>query len=98
MSDTPRTDAFAESWHLAKGLADNGRTYGWGTLSDAVDEMRKFERELAAVKAAHADAIEQWSRAEGELKALRSATQESEYICKCGIRVVPHRCQTGTDF
>lgn len=23
---------------------------------------------------------------------------EDEYICKCGIRVTPHRCSTGTDF
>ena len=21
-----------------------------------------------------------------------------EYICKCGIRVIPHRCPTGSDF
>jgi len=33
-----------------------------------------------------------------EVKRLQSATPASEYICKCGIRVVPHRCQTGTDF
>lgn len=27
-----------------------------------------------------------------------SANTGSEYICKCGLRVTPHRCQTGTDF
>ena len=30
--------------------------------------------------------------------ALRSATPASEYICKCGVRIVPHRCQTGEEF
>ena len=24
--------------------------------------------------------------------------QPSEYICKCGLRVVPHRCSTAEDF
>lgn len=23
---------------------------------------------------------------------------ETEYTCKCGIRVEPHRCNTGTEF
>jgi len=27
-----------------------------------------------------------------------SATPANEYICKCGVRVVPHRCQTGKEF
>ena len=36
------------------------------------------------------------------LKELSSARAEgappNEYICKCGVRVTPHRCSTGTDF
>lgn len=24
--------------------------------------------------------------------------QENEYICKCGLRVTPHRCKTGEEF
>ena len=24
--------------------------------------------------------------------------QENEYICKCGLRVEPHRCKTGEEF
>ena len=24
--------------------------------------------------------------------------RESEYICKCGLRVEPHRCKTGDEF
>jgi len=32
--------------------------------------------------------------------ALRDSPSEAEgeYICKCGVRVTPHRCQTGTEF
>ena len=34
-----------------------------------------------------------------ELLAQRAeVVPQSEYICKCGIRVTPHRCSTGTDF
>ena len=32
------------------------------------------------------------------IASLRSATPANEYICKCGVRVVPHRCQTGEEF
>ena len=24
--------------------------------------------------------------------------QKDEYICKCGLRVTPHRCKTGEEF
>ena len=24
--------------------------------------------------------------------------QKDEYICKCGLRVTPHRCKTGSEF
>ena len=26
------------------------------------------------------------------------ASEIGEYICKCGVRVVPHRCSTRTEF
>lgn len=29
--------------------------------------------------------------------AARSDVQ-GEYICKCGVRIEPHRCATGTEF
>lgn len=28
----------------------------------------------------------------------QSERPANEYICKCGVRVTPHRCQEGTDF
>ena len=33
-------------------------------------------------------------------KALAAADTKTakEYICKCGVRVTPHLCNTGTDF
>lgn len=37
----------------------------------------------------------------GNLPASPQPTSKEpngEYICKCGIRVVPHRCQTGKEF
>lgn len=32
------------------------------------------------------------------IAAVRSEQQPSEYICKCGVRVVPHRCQLAGEF
>lgn len=32
------------------------------------------------------------------LQAPASEQQQNEYICKCGIRVVPHRCQLSEEF
>lgn len=31
-------------------------------------------------------------------RQAHSAREPVEYICKCGVRVSPHRCSTGTDF
>ena len=45
-------------------MSSNDKNDALGALQNA--------RDLAAVKAAHAEALEEWSRAEGELKALRS--------------------------
>ena len=33
-----------------------------------------------------------------EMNALEAALAEQEYICKCGIRVTPHRCKTDMEF
>lgn len=27
-----------------------------------------------------------------------AARADNEYICKCGVRVTPHRCRTGEEF
>lgn len=42
-----------------------------------------------------------WSLAYELLQHRRNAARadvQGEYICKCGVRVEPHRCATGTDF
>ena len=41
----------------------------------------------------HAENVKQRERAESAERKL-----SAEYICKCGIRVTPHRCATGEDF
>ena len=35
-----------------------------------------------------------------EIEALEAALAEpeQEYICKCGLRVVPHQCKTDKEF
>jgi len=42
----------------------------------------------------------EWYCAEERANALRAALAEpeQEYICKCGLRVVPHQCKTGKEF
>ena len=37
---------------------------------------------------------------ERELAAAQAeiAMLKNEYICKCGLRVSPHRCKTGEEF
>ena len=44
---------------------------------------RNLERELGVAQAKIAALDEQ---------------QKNEYICKCGLRVTPHRCKTGKEF
>ena len=44
---TPETDKFAASWNLDQGHKENGDTYGWGSLKEAVDKMREFEKQAA---------------------------------------------------
>jgi hypothetical protein len=31
-------------------------------------------------------------------ESLTVAKPETEYICKCGLRVAPHQCKTGKEF
>ena len=33
-----------------------------------------------------------------EFGQVQPSDVQGEYICKCGVRVEPHRCATGTDF
>ena len=37
---------------------------------------------------------------ENKLAAAQAeiAMLKTEYICKCGLRVTPHRCKTGEEF
>jgi hypothetical protein len=51
MSDTPRTDAAYPPALLDRGIAEHGRSWGWGILSDMRNLARELERELAEVKA-----------------------------------------------
>lgn len=37
-------------------------------------------------------------RWEAMLAAAPTSATATEYVCKCGVRVDPHRCQDGTDF
>ncbi len=59
MSDTPRTDAIIPDW-----------TH-WEEYRELA---RQLERRVAEVEKAHAEAIDEWSRAEGELKEAQAAS------------------------
>jgi len=95
---TPRTDAL---W--AEAVKNNGMDCSRPEaiiVAELGQLCRTLERELAAMTkqrdkhmAAVAAYNEDCKAAEAELAAMRW-----EYICKCGIRVTPHRCQTGSDF
>jgi chaperonin GroEL (HSP60 family) len=39
-------------------------------------------------------------RLEDAINAIKAALEEpkTEYICKCGLRVVPHQCKTNKEF
>ena len=39
----------------------------------------------------------EWDTAVAGLRAAL-AEPETEYICKCGLRVVPHQCKTDKEF
>jgi len=47
MSDTPRTDAIYPPEMLDRGIAEHGRSWGWGVLSDMRNLARELECELA---------------------------------------------------
>lgn len=55
MSDTPRTDAIYPPEMLERGVAEHGRSWGWGVLSDMRNLARELERELADTKARNAE-------------------------------------------
>lgn len=60
------------------------------------DSLSDTEQRYAAV------ALQAWHLISQEATELRklnaSLASETEYICKCGLRVVPHRCKEGTEF
>ena len=48
-----------------------------------------------------ANELQYWAeKLEEELAAAQAeiAALKNEYICKCGLRVTPHRCKTGEEF
>ena len=67
-----------------------------GHIASFVVEHRQRIAELEAQLEAAGDG-DTWraacQRAEAEVERLRK-----EYICKCGVRVKPHRCSTETEF
>ena len=79
----PRTDALREK-HCKNGFY---------IYEEMADLARDLESDLADDRNDLAEAIANHS---ADLSATPSATQE--YICKCGVRVVPHRCDTGEKF
>ena len=46
VSDTPRTDAVYDVELLNRGIKENGRSWGWGTVSDFRELAKTLEREL----------------------------------------------------
>ena len=65
-----------------------------------MDKVSELERELAALKEQlNLCNVDQFST-EAELAAAQTeiAALKNEYICKCGLRVEPHRCKTGEEF
>ena len=47
VSETPRTDAVYDVELLNRGIKENGRSWGWGTVSDFRELAKTLERELA---------------------------------------------------
>jgi hypothetical protein len=65
---------------------------GWAEDLEDIATLDPLNRkELLLVKAKKMRAYAATLHAEAKV-------QECEYICKCGVRVVPHRCQTGGEF
>ena len=54
----------------------------------------------SAAEAAGESTEQKIARLERELAAAQTeiAALNNEYICKCGLRVTPHRCKTGEGF
>ena len=69
-------------------------------------QVSQLERELVAEK----EWVRQLTNSNARLKkflveaqaqrdkAVNEAEPEQEYICKCGLRVVPHQCKTDKEF
>ena len=60
---------------------------------EANEELAEAKQELEALRVIAATETDIAERAEAALPR-----QPSEYICKCGLRVVPHCCSTTEDF
>ena len=58
-----------------------------------IKQVRGTGRDLHFARKLERDADTLRKQLEAEIKR-----QDSEYICKCGIRVELHRCNTGEEF
>jgi hypothetical protein len=52
---------------------------------------------LKWLQSTEAQSMEEYLQVVNGLRAAL-AEPEKEYICKCGLRVVPHQCKTGKEF
>lgn len=71
-------------------LLDYTGAGGWNVLPDFAPPVIQYPVDLAVqVKQLNAEL----AAAQAEIAMLKN-----EYICKCGLRVTPHRCKTGKEF
>lgn len=89
-----------DDWKYCPGCADP-----WEP-AEAACGLRDCPHATAPAATEHPDALwEHWyGRCRDALlelsatKLLLAEEKPTEYICKCGVRVTPHRCSEGTDF
>jgi len=62
------------------------------------EQYRVLEDELLVLGGERNAAVAQRDKLAVALEECAGVQQENEYICKCGLRVTPHRCKTGEEF
>jgi hypothetical protein len=85
-SDTPITAEQARAEGVVEGLRA-----GAASLLRIVKSANELET-------MHSFTLIGYENAAKHLKSLAAEQAKAEYICTCGLRVTPHRCQTGSDF
>ena len=112
MSDTPRTDfvaavGFGESHIESLGRMQSHaqileRELAETTVKESLTTAKPvawMSTKMAGVVIAHQP--EDFQRHPDRWQPLYAAQMlrpETEYICKCGLRVTPHRCKTDMEF